>query len=259
MRVLDVGDAALGELPDLASSTDEPAHARIERWLLARMRRGALRPGDKLPREDDLAGALGVSRMTLRQSLGALERRGRLDRVRGRSGGSFVTLPKFDVDLTGLSGFTAQMSRLQVRAGARLVRAAVVTPAAEVASGLELQRGATAIEVVRVRSAEREPLALEESYFPAFRFPGLLERRLTGSLYAVMRDHYDLAPHHAQEWLEPEIIGSEHATLLGIEAGQAVMLVTRQALTESGQPVEYARDRYRADRSRITMRTGLTP
>ncbi len=52
MRVLEVSDAALGEMPDLASPTDEPAHARIEGWLLSRMRRGAVRQGDKLPAEE---------------------------------------------------------------------------------------------------------------------------------------------------------------------------------------------------------------
>ena len=222
------------------------------------MRRGAVRQGDKLPAEGDLASALGISRMTLRQALAALEARGRLKRMRGRAGGSFVTLPKLDVDLTGLSGFTAQMRRAQVRAGARVVRAGLVDPPAEVTRGLELPLGAAAIEIVRVRSADREPLALEESYLPADRFPGLLDRRLTGSLYAMMREHYNLAPHHAQEWLEPEIVTEEHAALLGIDAGEAVMLVTRQAMTDTGVPVEYAHDRYRADRARIALRTGLS-
>ncbi|MGB9013377.1 MAG: GntR family transcriptional regulator [Aeromicrobium sp.] len=258
MRVLEVGGAALGDMPDLASLTGEPAHARIEGWLLSRMRRGAVRLGDKLPAEGDLASALGISRMTLRQALAALESRGRLKRVRGRAGGSFVTLPKLDVDLTGLSGFTAQMRHAQMRAGARVVRAGLVEPTAEVARGLELRRGAEAIEVVRVRSADREPLALEKSYLPAARFPGLLDRRLSGSLYAMMREHYGLAPHHAQEWLEPEIVADDHASLLGVDAGVAVMLVTRQAMTDTGLPVEYARDRYRADRARITLRTGLS-
>ena len=255
MRTLEVGDAALGEQPDLASPTDEPAHVRIAAWLLARAHRGALWDGDKLPPEEVLAGALGVSRMTLRQALGSLEQQGWIERRRGRTGGNFVQTPRIDVDLTGMSGFTEQMRRANVRAGARVVRSSVVAPSAEVAKELQLRRRDRVVELVRVRSAHREPLALEESYLPADLFPGLAGRRLTGSLYAAMRLHYGLAPHHAQEWLEPEIVSHEHAQLLGIEDGAAVMLVTRRAVTETGLPVEFARDRYRADRSRISLHT----
>ncbi len=37
------------------------------------------------------------------------------------------------------------------------------------------------------------------------------------------------------------------------------MLVTRNASTATGVPVEYARDRYRPDRTRISLNTGIDP
>lgn len=74
-----------------------------------------------------------------------------------------------------------------------------------------------------------------------------------------MRQHYGLVPHHAKEWLEPEICSAEHAQLLGIEPGSALMLVTRKASTATGVAVEYAHDRYRSDRTRISLHTGIEP
>jgi GntR family transcriptional regulator len=257
VRILNVDDDALGGKPDLTASTDEPSHARIASWLLERVRAGKIRTDDKLPPEEELAASLGVSRMTLRQALGSLEARGFIERRRGRSGGNFIREPRIDVDLTGLPGFTEQMRRAQVRAGARVVRANQIDVPPDVAAGLELGRDRQVLEIVRVRSARRQPLALEETYLPAHLFPGFLERRLAGSLYALMRDHYDLAPHHAQEWLEPEICSAENAGLLEVEPASALMLVTRKAMTASGLPVEFARDRYRPDRTRISLRTGL--
>jgi GntR family transcriptional regulator len=257
VRVLTVDDEALGGKPDLSTSSDDPSHARISAWLLGRVSARKVRPDDKLPPEEELAASLGVSRMTLRQALGSLEQQGWIERRRGRSGGNFIREPQVEVDLTGLPGFTEQMRRLNVRAGSRIVRAHVVKPAAEVAAGLELSRTDDVFEIVRVRSARREPLALEETYLPAQLFPGLLDRSLTGSIYGLMRTHYDLAPHHAQEWLEPEISSAEHAALLEVEPGSALMLVTRKASTAVGVVVEYARDRYRSDRTRLSLRTGL--
>lgn len=258
MRTLHVDDEALGDKPDLSATADDgPSHARIASWLLGRIGAGKLHPDDKLPPEEELAHALGVSRMTLRQALGSLEARGYIERRRGRSGGNFVREPRIDINLSGLPGFTELMRRANVRAGARIVRAGIVPASAEVASALDVGRRRDVIEVVRVRSARRVPLALEETYLPAQLFPGFLDHNLTGSLYGLMREHYGLSPHNAKEWLEPEISTAEHARLLEVEPGSALMLVTRKASTATGVVVEYAHDRYRPDRTRISLNTGI--
>ena len=251
-------DDVFASMPDLAEASDVPSHARIEQWLAGAIGNGHLATGDKLPPEEDLASTLGVSRMTLRQSLAALESRGLVQRKRGRAGGTFVSRPRIECDLTGLPGFTEQMRRAHVRAGARVVRSGVVKAPTKVAEALDLARGAAVYEIVRVRLANREPLALEETYLSVADFPGLLDHRLTTSLYSLMRRGYDLAPHTAREWLEPVIATEEQAGLLGIEQGSALMLVTRTSYTESGQPIEHAFDRYRADRTRIALQTGIT-
>lgn len=256
MRVLAVDDEALGDKPDLSVTADEPSHARISSWLLSRVAAGKVRPDDKLPAEEGLAAALGVSRMTLRQALGSLEQQGWIERRRGRAGGNFIREPRIEVDLTGLPGFTEQMRRAHVRAGARVVRTGLIEADADIADGLEISRGAEVFEIVRVRSARRQPLALEETYLPAHLFPGLLDHALTGSLYELMRAEYGRAPDQAVEWLEPEISTDVHAALLGVEPGTALMLVTRKASTAAGVVVEYARDRYRSDRTRISLQTG---
>jgi DNA-binding GntR family transcriptional regulator len=66
----------------------EPAWAQIEAQLAERIESGELRAGERLPPERALAQSLGVSRMTVRQALGALARRGLLERGVGR--GTFV-------------------------------------------------------------------------------------------------------------------------------------------------------------------------
>jgi GntR family transcriptional regulator len=257
VRVLTVADPVFGSMPDLTDPSELPSHARIERWLAGAVDDGELLVGDRLPPEGELSAALGVSRMTLRQALAALESRGLLSRRRGRGGGTFVTRPRIECDLTGLPGFTEQMRRAQVRAGARVISASVRESSSEVAEALALRPRAQVYQIIRVRLANREPLALEETFLPASDFPDLLDRRLTGSLYSLMRRRYGLAPCTAREWLEPVIADEEQAALLSTSPGSALMLVTRTAYAESGKPLEYAHDRYRADRTRIGLRTGI--
>ena len=252
-------DEVLDSAPDLDDGSTLPAHARIEQWLTGVIDNGTIVPGDKLPREETLAAALGVSRMTLRQALATLERHGTITRKPGRLGGTFVTEPKIVCDLTGLAGFTEQMRRARVRAGARVVSATTKPAGRSTARALRLESGDLVHEVVRVRSANREPLAIEHTSLPAALFPDLLEHRLTGSIYGLLAKRYDHAPHTATEVLEPVIATTEQAALLRVEQGSPLMRIERTAFTASGVAVEFARDVFRADRTRITLRTGFTP
>ncbi|HEX2174515.1 MAG TPA: GntR family transcriptional regulator [Nocardioidaceae bacterium] len=249
----------LKDLPDLASVSGGPTHLRIEQWLMRLITDRELLVGDKLPPEGRLATALGVSRMTLRQALASLESKGVLTRKQGRAGGTFVSEPRIECDLTGLAGFTEQMRRAHVRAGARVISATTVAAPRVVAEALRLPRDAEVHKIVRVRSANREPLALERSYFPAAEFPGLPGHRLTGSLYKLMDKQYGRAPHTSTEALEPVIATDEQAHLLHVDARSPLMLIERTAYTVAGLPVEHAFDLFRSDRTRITVHTGIPP
>lgn len=255
MTALSVGNELFSPWPDLVGESDLPAHARIASWLEHLIVSRTLLAGDRLPTEVDIAAALGVSRMTLRQALASLESKALLERRRGRSGGNFVSQQRFDVSLVGLPGFTEQMRRAHVEAGALVVRAQTRSPAADVRRALKLRPGDQVHEVLRVRSANGDPIALEETCFPAGVFPGMLERGLGDSLYQVMDRDYDKAPHAADEVIEPVKATPEQAELLGIATHDSLLLITRTSYAADGVPVEFARDYFRPDRTRVVVHT----
>jgi GntR family transcriptional regulator, transcriptional repressor for pyruvate dehydrogenase complex len=65
----------------------------VVREIRKAMVRGELRPGEKLPPEQELARELGVSRSALREALRSLELSGYLSVRRGYGGGTFVSEP----------------------------------------------------------------------------------------------------------------------------------------------------------------------
>jgi GntR family transcriptional regulator len=247
-------DPVLVARPDLTGAGDEPAHARISLWLERLIVSGTLKPGDKLPAEVEIANALGVSRMTLRQALSTIEAKGLIDRRRGRFGGNFVAAPRFEFDHASLPGFTEQMRRIHVEAGADVVSATTRRPTADVRQRLGLKRGEQVHEILRVRSANGEPIVLEEAYLPAAVFPGMLSADLTGSLYAIMRE-YDASPFSADEEIEATPATELQAEVLGIATGSPLLLITRTSFTENGVAVEFSRDYHRADRARIRIKS----
>src|ERR1700742_1751001 len=251
-------DPLLAERPDLSGATELPAHIRIGSWLEQLIVSRTLAPGDKLPSEVEIANALGVSRMALRQALSAIEAKGLIDRRRGRFGGNFVAAPRFEFDHASLPGFTEQMRRIHVEAGAQVLRASTHRPTADVRQALGLDRGAQVHEILRARLANGEPIVLEEAYLPAAIFPGLLSADLTGSLYAIMRE-YDAAPCSADEELEATQASDQQAGILGVQPGSPLLLITRTSFTEDGLAVEFSRDYHRSDRARIRIKSRVEP
>ncbi|HEX2316298.1 MAG TPA: FCD domain-containing protein [Thermomonospora sp.] len=84
------------EGPDPLAAVLRPVRAgnafeeTVER-LLQVIKLGVVAHGERLPPERELAPRLGVSRVTLREAIRALQEEGYVESRRGRSGGTFVT------------------------------------------------------------------------------------------------------------------------------------------------------------------------
>jgi GntR family transcriptional regulator len=227
--------------PRIVREPGTTVHGQIEDWLAGQIATGALAPGDRLPTEHDLAKWFGVSRMTLRHALAELARRGLVTRTVGRHGGTVVAAAKLEQDLTQVLS----------------ARSRPAGPAA--AAALRLGEDDPVYEVRRIRLGDGRPIALERSLFPAARFPGMLEFRLDGSLYDLLETRYGLRPHRARESLEPVTAGVREAEALDVAEGAPLMQVERTAYARSGEPLEFARDLFRGDRTRVVVWTSDLP
>ena len=241
--------------PEIVREPGTTVHAQIEDWLAGQIATGALVPGDRLPTEQDLAAWFGVSRMTLRHALAELARRGLVTRTVGRRGGTFVAAAKLEQDLTTLAGFSEQLRRHGMVAGARVLSARERPAGPAAGAALRIGEDDPVCEVRRIRLADGRPIALERSLFPAARFPGMLEFRLDGSLYELLEVRYGLRPHRARESLEPVTAGVREAEALDVAEGAPLMRVERTAYARSGEPLEFARDLFRGDRTRVVVWT----
>lgn len=229
-----------------------PAYRRVAGELVRLISRGDLPPGSRVPPERELASAYGISRMTARAAVQLLSQRGLVER-KDRSG-VFVARPKIEQDLATVAGFHDQMVSRGVVPGAEVIDARTLradeldASDAGVAARLGLAAEDEVHAVRRVRTGDAEPLALEESYYPASLFPRLLEEDLTGSVYGLMRGRYGRGPARSRQEVEPTQLDAEAAAALGGRPDVPVLRVTRTAWDDEGRPIEFARDLYRGDR-----------
>lgn len=228
----------------------------VRRALAEQISSGRLRPGQRLGAERALAAEFGVSRAALRQALAVLEEGGAVRRVPGRGGGTFVARGKIERDLSRrIVGVPALLRSQGVVAGTRVLSARLAEADDVTGQALRTRPGELTIDLVRIRLADGSPFSLEHARFPARRFGGLLELPLGGSVYELLEEHFSTRPAEATERIEVVLASADEAAILDVEPGAPLMAITRTASDAGGEPIEFSRDLFRADRTRIVVRT----
>ncbi len=72
------------------------AYEQVADQLRELIAQGTLRPGERLPTENELARQFGVSRATVREALRVLSAQDLIRTTKGATGGSFIALPTVD-------------------------------------------------------------------------------------------------------------------------------------------------------------------
>ena len=90
---------------------------------------------------------------------------------------------------------------------------------------------------------------------PADRFPGLLELPLGGSVYELLEEHFGTRPEEAAERIEVVAASPDEAMVLDVPTGAPLLSITRTTTDSDGEPIEFSHDLFRADRTRIVVRT----
>lgn len=233
-----------------------PAYVQIEQQLGDRLEDGEYSPGDQLPTERELAAQLSVSRLTIRAAMDRLAQRGLI--VRRQGSGTYAAQPKLLQDASRLRGFFEDSVGQGVFPVSKLVERAEVLANRHLAGVLNVRVGELIYKVVRARGALGVPVVLETSFFPAGIVPGLIGMDLEkSSIYRLMDREFHARPVRAKQTIEVIISQASEAALLGVAPGSPLMLVERVAWDDLGRTVEFARDLYRADRSRFVTELNI--
>jgi GntR family transcriptional regulator len=234
------------------ASAEAPRYREVADALQRQIADGELGPHDRLESEREIAERFGLSRMTARQAVELLVRRGVVYRRPGS--GTYVSPPRVVHSLERLAGFSEQMRLQGIRPGGRVLEMRSVEPDAAVRRALALSAGDAAWMVRRLRYGDDEPLLLETFWVPRALCPELAADELAEqSLYAVMGSRYGIEPESAETSLEPGALYPADARRLAARPGSPAILVVRTTRDRHGRAIEFARDLYRGDRARFAL------
>jgi GntR family transcriptional regulator len=250
--------ALKGALPlrrDGARRLWEEAADRIEADLVKEA------PGTRLPSEAEQAERLGISRVTVRQALLSLQRRGLIESSPGR--GWFLS----DESASGrpggrplfeppgrLMGFS-EMARSKGSAPDSVVLEQTSRPATfEEADALSIMPSDEVLVLRRVRRLNGVPVAVDRSIVPLFLLPDALTLDFaTGSLQAALLAA-GAAPVSADTEVEAVSADADLVPLLKVPAGFPLLKVRQAFFDATGRPVERGMIVYRGDRYRFRSR-----
>lgn len=217
--------------PDLTT----PRYRSIAVGLRHRILAGDVAVGEAIPPEHELARQHGVCRMTARHAVTLLVDRGLLRREQGR--GTFVTQRKIVRALSSVSGLFEDLAREVLAPGGQVLSLQRKPGTPEESTRLDIPRGRDVWHLVRSRTADNVPIALQVVVIPVEVVPVLdtidLQR---GSLYGQLRER-GLPLTFARQRIEA-INAAEVALQLGVPAETAFLRVTRVSRAPDHRPVE---------------------
>ncbi len=229
-----------------------PLYTQIREVVRRRILDGSYAPHSQMPSEAQMMEAFGVSRITIRQALGDLQKEGLIFKVPGK--GSFVSKPKAFQNLSRLQGFGEAMTPAGYETYAQVLSARAVPAEAAVAQRLQVAPGEKVFEIQRLRHLNREPISVDVSYFPLPLGQRLAQEDLPArDIFVILENDYGLHLTHADVSIDAISATEPLARLLRTPEDAPLLRIERLTFADD-QPLDFEYLYYRGDAFQYRLR-----
>lgn len=230
-----------------------PLYTQIKDILRDRILEGVYESHEQMPSESELMKAFKVSRITVRQALGDLQKEGLIFKVQGK--GSYVSKPKAFQNLARLQGFAEAMASMGYETYSRVIGDQIIPAGATVGARLDVPASESVVEIRRVRFLNREPISVDVSYLPQTIGERLLREDLAHrDIFLILENDYGLPLGQAELQIEAMLADEALARLLKVVEGAPILRIERLTFTAEGKPVDFEYLYYRGDAFQYRLR-----
>ena len=195
----------------------------------------------------------GVSRITVRQALGDLQKESLIFKIAGK--GAFVSQARPFQELGRLQGFAEAMEARGHETWNRVLAVEHVSASELVASRLGLPAGAPVTRIERVRHLDRQPVSLDITWVPR-----ALGERLAGAdlarrdIFLILENDCATPLGHADLVIDAGLADARLGESLEIAPGAPVLRIERLTHDAAGRPVDYEHLYCRSDNFQYRLR-----
>ncbi len=214
---------------------------------------GRLPVDSKLPGENKLAEQHGVSRVTVRRAMEALQSAGLVARKAGV--GTVVLEQPLDATVmtASVSNLMPNMVKMSQASQVRLLEFAYIPPPEMIRERLGMAKGGKVQRSVRVRMIDGKPFSHLITHVPEAIALHYNEMDLANTPLFVMLERSGVKVDHASQSISATLASHDVAQALDVTVGSPLISLTRVVFDEQGRGVEHLEALYRPDRYRIQI------
>ena len=193
---------------------------------------------DRLPSEQELMAKHGVSRVTVRQAVAMLQRKGLIEVKQGK--GTFVTGSVVRHGLDNLTGFYDSLVAQGLKPRTQLLDFRVATTGDRASTVLE-RDARRAIAMRRLYTLHRQSFAFVEGLVVVDGAAVKGEQMETHTIYQLLNDVVGATVVRADIGIRARSVGKKISSLLRLAPGRPVLVMERTSLGSGGQALEHSR------------------
>jgi GntR family transcriptional regulator len=229
----------------------EPIYIKIHNRIKRAIEQQKYKVGERIPAERQMAQEFHVSRMTLRQAIKILESEGILERRVGS--GTYVASQKVQEKMSGVMSF-GQITRANGQVpSSKLISYHISLPLLSEQEKLQISSSEEVLRMRRIRYADGVPICREVVAIPHKLIKNFSKKDISTHLYRTLEKKGGYQIGSVVENIGASLATEQDARFLQTRKGQP--LITRRQVTSlaDGQPFEYTRAYYVADRFEFTF------
>lgn len=227
----------------LHTDSISPLYRQLMQRIRADIASGAYPVHSRIPSEAELGEKYRVSRVTVRKALAELTREGLLRRIQGK--GTYVCVPRLRSSLKDITSFHEACRMMGCTPGTKVISAQMIPVDDQVREVLALP-ASEAVEIIRLRLADGDPVMLETNRFSP-KYADLLRADLTGSLYNILSKQGIEAASGTHE-ISLCYANAAQARLLAVDVGAALLQLNQVIYDQDGTPLHTSHQVIRGDR-----------
>ena len=183
---------------DIDKNSFAPIYYQLQELLVGKIESGELKPGDKLPSENELADKYEISRNTAQKAIRALVNWGLAQRIQGK--GTYVCNKTVTLSITTSLSLTSEIIGLNKVPHSHILQSKVIEASLDIAVKLGVKKDTKVYSIQRIRYVDELPLMIQTSYIPVSYLPDLFKKNLEDkSLFGLIMHEYGIKINKASE------------------------------------------------------------
>ncbi|NIP45145.1 MAG: UTRA domain-containing protein [Gammaproteobacteria bacterium] len=238
-------------------SPHRPRFQQVADRLRALIAAGELGEHSALPSERGIAEKYGISRMTARRALEALESEGLVYNEDRR--GRFVSPRRLNYDVSNMVSFAADAQARGMDLEIELITVKETAADAELAEKLSVDAGEPLHEYTRLFRSNGYAIFLETECVIARRFPDLLDHDLRQSTTRLLERHYGTSARTGDIVIRMRGVRAEEAALMGLAISHPGIELEQVIRDGAGSPFCFGRQIWRGELAEFSARAIVNP